>query len=523
MSRVFHDLKVGLDEELDEKLQWLVPNYQAYHILRQSVDARKRHSPHQIYSVEVFQPGEKVPDRHIRIEKFDLSGTRPIIIGAGPAGLFSALRMAERGLRPILLEQGSIAEKRVVAINKFWRYGTLDLRNNVGFGEGGAGLYSDGKLITRIKSPYIAYVMDRLVDFGAPEEIRYLANPHVGSDRIRRLIPKIRQALVNAGCELRFDCKVSGLLIEGKSVKGVKLESGEQLQSDHVVLATGHSSEDMLQHLRENGVFLEGKSFAMGLRIEHPQELINKIQFRDFAEHPKLGSANYKLAYHNDKDGFGVYSFCMCPGGYVLSSATSEGRTVVNGMSNYKRNSPFANAAIVVSIDHERSFGKNLWGGMDLRQELEERTFRMGVTYAGKSGGAGHEIPVQRLLDFTARRLGGSLPSSSPSKVVAAPLHEVLPDEIYKKLNEGFKDFAKKMPDFITETAQLHAIESRTSCPVRITRDPESLQSLSHSGLYPCGEGAGYAGGITSAACDGIKIAERIAASVLGRTLFAEA
>lgn len=523
MSRVFHDLKVGLDEELEEKLQWLVPDYQAYHILRQSVDARKRHSPHEIYSIEVFQKGEKVPDRHIRLEKFDLGRNRPIIIGAGPAGLFCALRMAERGLRPILLEQGSVAEKRVVAINKFWRYGTLDLRNNVGFGEGGAGLYSDGKLITRIKSPFIAYVMDRLVDFGAPEEIRYLANPHVGSDRIRRLIPHIRNALVKAGCELRFDCKVTALLTEGKAMRGVRVETGEELHSDHVVLATGHSSEDMLHHLRENGIFLEGKSFAMGLRIEHQQHLINKIQYRDFAEHPKLGSANYKLAYHNEKSDYGVYSFCMCPGGYVLSSATEPNRMVVNGMSNYKRNSPFANAAIVVSIDHQKSFGDQLWAGMDLRQQLEEDTYQMAAQLTKINGLQGHEIPVQKLTDFMQRKPGGSLPSSSPSKVVAAPLHDLLPEEMFRRLNEGLKAFAAKMPEFITESAQLHAIESRTSCPVRITRDRDSLESISHSGLYPCGEGAGYAGGITSAACDGIKIAEKITSNLIGKSLEAEA
>lgn len=514
MSRVFHDVKVGLDEELEEKLQWLSPNYQAYHILRQSVDARQRHSPHEVYSIEVFAENEKVPERNISIEKFELGHLRPIIIGAGPAGLFCALRMVERGLKPILLEQGSTSEKRILAINKFWRYGQLDPLNNVGFGEGGAGLYSDGKLITRIKSPYIAYVMDRMVDFGAPEEIRYLANPHVGSDKIRRLIPKIRQTLIEKGCEIRFDTQVAKVLTEAKSVVGIETQAGEKIMAEQIILATGHSSEKMFSHLREAGIFMEGKSFAMGLRIEHPQGLINKIQYRDHAEHPKLSSANYKLAYHNKNQDYGVYSFCMCPGGYVLSSATEDKRMVANGMSNYKRNSPFANAAIVVSIDHQKSFGEDLWGGMKLRQELEERAYQMVLDAGGEN-----EIPAQKLTDFISGKIGKTLPTSSPSNVKAAPLHQLMPNDIYKRLIEGFKDFQNKMPDFISENAQLHAIESRTSCPLRITRHKDSLESLSHSGLYPCGEGAGYAGGITSAACDGIRIAERITENALSRQL----
>ena len=329
MSRVFHDIKVGLDEELQEKLEWMAPNYSTYHILRESIDARRRHAPHRVLSVEVFDQGEQVKDPHVHIERVSApTGFRPLIVGAGPAGLFAALRFVERGIPCVLFERGSETKKRMTSIAKFWRYGQLDPNNNVGFGEGGAGLYSDGKLITRIKSPHIAYVMDRLIQFGAPEEIRYLANPHVGSDRIRRVIPKLRQFLIDNGCEIHFDSQVSKLTTSGTQVTGLELTDGRMFQSEQVILATGHSAEDIFKHLADIGVHMDGKSFAMGLRIEHPQKLINKIQYRAHAEHPKLHAANYRLAHHNKKSDFGVYSFCMCPGGYVLGSST-EDKTVV--------------------------------------------------------------------------------------------------------------------------------------------------------------------------------------------------
>jgi uncharacterized FAD-dependent dehydrogenase len=282
-----------------------------------------------------------------------------------------------------------------------------------------------------------------------------------------------------------------------------------------VILATGHSSEDMFKHLHTAGVYMEGKSFAMGLRIEHPQRLINEIQYRGNADHPALGAANYKLTYHNSREDFGVYSFCMCPGGYVLSCATAEGQVVSNGMSNYSRGSAFANSAVVVSIDHERTFGKDIWGGVKLRDQLEQQAFAM-----VQAAGGTKQLPVQKLTDFLARRSSGlALPSSSPSHVVAAPLHDLMPANMTAALDEGLHDFVRKMPSFLSEHAQLHGIESRTSCPVRIKRDDESLQSISHQGLYPCGEGAGYAGGITSAACDGIRVAEKIVEAMVGKTL----
>lgn len=516
MSKIFENVEVPIDQDLEEKLAYLSPNHGAFRILRQSVDARRRHSVHFVYTVEVADKNETLTLNDFPIEKAQVSHKheKPLIIGSGPAGLFAALRLVERGIPCVLFERGSESGERIKGINKFWRYGELDPRNNVCFGEGGAGLYSDGKLITRIKSPEIPYVMHRLVKFGAPEEIQWLSNPHVGSDRIRRVIPKMRQFLIDHGCEIHFNTKVEKIIFKNNQVVGVETEHKKIFNSHHVVLATGHSAEDMIHHLQDSGVFMEGKSFAMGLRIEHPQQIVNQIQYRDFAEHPKLGSANYKLAHHDKKTNIGVYSFCMCPGGYVLSSGTEADGIVCNGMSNFKRNSPFANAAIVVSIDHEKNFGKSLFGGMNLRRDLETKAFQS----VRKAGGS-KELPAQKLNDFLNGKLGPLNPGSSPSGAIPVRLDQLLPATISDKIREGLEVFNRQMKGFISDHAQVYGIESRTSCPVRVTRHGESLESLSHKGLFPCGEGAGYAGGITSAACDGIAVAEKITAQLAHRQL----
>ncbi|MCB0347593.1 MAG: FAD-dependent oxidoreductase [Bdellovibrionales bacterium] len=506
MSKQLQNIKVRLDESLDEKLRLLEPNYSSYRILRKSVDARKRNELHEVYSLEVFYPGEDTSAPDYPVEKINYDGKPILIVGSGPAGLFAALRLVERGVPCILFERGAPTNQRMIKINRYWRYGELDTDNNVCFGEGGAGLYSDGKLITRIKSPYIPYVMHRLVKFGAPEEIQYLANPHVGSDRIRRVIPKLRDYLIENGCTIHFNAKVEELLTSNNKMTGLKLRDGRVFEGDHIILATGHSANDMFYHLNDLGVAMEGKSFAVGLRVEHPQKAVNEIQYRGHAEHPKLGAANYKLTHHDYSDNIGVYSFCMCPGGYVLSSATDVGSIVSNGMSNYHRNSPFANSAIVISVDYQKNFGSNPFHGLDWRNKLEKDAFDAVI----KAGGT-KQLPAQRLTDFIKGKTGPlTEKNSSPSDGIATRVDLLLPDWIRTRLIEAFHKFDDSMKGFLHKDAQVFGVESRTSCPIRISRDDTTLESLSHKGLYPCGEGAGYAGGITSAAVDGIKIVEAI-------------
>lgn len=509
MSKIIKDLKIKIDDNIEDHLEWLSPGFTDYRILRQSVDARQKHSPHFVYTVEVAEKKEQLKNQEFKFDKIQFKPglKKPIVIGTGPAGLFAALRLVEHGIPCLLFERGSQSAERIKGINKFWRYGELDTKNNVCYGEGGAGLYSDGKLITRIKSPHIPYVLNRLVQFGAPEEIQWLSNPHVGSDKIRRVIPKVREFLQNNGCEIFYDTQITELIYGEKCITGVKTIQGQTYHSDHVIMATGHSAEDMLNHLMESGVFVEGKSFAMGLRIEHPQKVINRIQYREFAEHPKLGSANYKLAHHDNKTGVGVYSFCMCPGGYVLSSGTEKDGIVCNGMSNFNRNSPFANAAIVVSIQHDKLFGDDKLGGMKLRRELETKAFQ-----SVHNAGGTKELPAQTVNSFFSGSSKNNtiLSTSSPSGVKAVMLSDLLPSFMTKKIKEGLEAFNRSMKNFIHDEAKFYGVETRTSCPLRVTRDDTTLESISHKGLYPCGEGAGYAGGITSAACDGINCADKI-------------
>ncbi|MBC7465163.1 MAG: hypothetical protein H7256_04165 [Bdellovibrio sp.] len=509
MSKIFKDIKIKIEDDLEQHLSWLMPDHGPYRILKQSVDARQKHSPHFVYSIEVAEK-----DEELKLEEFSLTKVnklpanfkKPIVVGSGPAGLFAALRFVERGIPCILFERGSESSERIKGINRYWRYGELDQRNNVCYGEGGAGLYSDGKLITRIKSEHIPYVLNRLVQFGAPAEIQWLSNPHVGSDKIRRVIPKMREFLKQNGCEIHYNSQIKKLIYGTNCITGVETEQGDKYHSDHVILATGHSAEDMLNHLMDSGVHVDGKSFAMGLRIEHSQAKINEIQYRQYADHPKLGSANYKLVHHDKQSDIGVYSFCMCPGGYVLSSGTEKDGVVVNGMSNFNRNSPYANAAIVMSINHEELFGSDKLGGMKLRRQLETDAFK-----AVQSVGGTKELPTQSLTSFLNKSSKNNLrQSSSPSGIKAVRLDELLPNFMFQKIKEGLEKFNLNMKGFITEDAQLYGVESRTSCPLRVTRDSDTLESLSHQGLYPCGEGAGYAGGITSAACDGINCADKV-------------
>ncbi len=501
----FKNLKVGLDEDLEEKLKLLEPKVSDYKILRKSLDARGYKKPYFVYEIDLYKDGNKAPAKTFPLERINTSEKiKPVIIvGSGPAGLFAALRLSERGIPSLLLEQGTETKERLKDIAQFWRKAKLNPKNNVCHGEGGAGLFSDGKLITRIKSPHISYVMNRLVKFGAPAEIEYLNNPHVGSDKIRRVIPVMRSYLLNNLCKIQFNTKVKELAINKNYVTGVVDENGVTYDSDQVILACGHSANDLFSTLRNQEIYMESKSFAIGLRVEHSQTDINKIQYKDYYDHPNLDSANYKLTYNNKNKNIGVYSFCMCPGGYVLTSSTEPGTVVSNGMSNYNRNSPYANSAIVVTYTPPEG---DVFSGLDHRTHLEKRTYDV-----LKSAGGDRELPAQTLIDFLNNKKSTDLgKTSSLSGAVPVNLVPLFSKEMHSELSHAFHNFDKKMKGFINPHSKVFAIESRTSCPIRITRDNDTLESLSHKGLYPCGEGAGYAGGITSAACDGVKIADKI-------------
>ncbi|MDH4468447.1 MAG: FAD-dependent oxidoreductase [Bacteriovoracaceae bacterium] len=507
-----YQFTLNYDESLEDYLRKNYPNYHAHRILSKSLDARKANAgqkPTFFYQVELATTHQDLSDLSFKFPKIFWSSELPIIVGAGPAGLFCALWLAEHGIASRIIERGDEASRRMLKIARYWRYGELDSDSNVCFGEGGAGLYSDGKLITRVKSPYIKYVMRKFVEFGAPPDTEYLSDPHLGSNKIRSIISKISDFLRSRGCQFYFNTQVVELLTLKNEVVGVKLQDGRKLESDHVILATGHSAKEIYHDLVDKKVELAAKNFAVGVRVEHPRALIDKIQHGVFCEDQILGAARYRLSYHDETTDKGTYSFCMCPGGYVLSSTTSKNSLVVNGMSNFARNSPWSNAALVVSVDavKDAKFSPtNLLAGLNFIEDVEARAFA-----ASKANASGRELPAQTILDFLSDKKSHTLPkNSSPSDLVSVEMKEILPPFILNHLKEALKIFQKKMPGFISEKGVLIAPETRTSSPVRIVRDLVTMESPSHKGLYPSGEGAGYAGGITSAAVDGVKVAQAI-------------
>jgi uncharacterized FAD-dependent dehydrogenase len=503
-------------EDLEAELKKRMPDMLDYRIKSESLDARKANLgrvPKVHYVVDVISEGESFPVEEESFEKRTPFKKRPIIIGAGPAGLFCALRFAEYGIPTLILERGERAHKRMIHISKYWRKGQLDPDNNVCFGEGGAGLFSDGKLITRIKSPYVQYVMNKFVHFGAPPETAWVSNPHLGSNKIRQLIGKMTDELKEKGHEIRYNSKVIELIYDESAdkVTGVRLEDGEEIMSDHVILATGHSAREIYLHLKEKKVAMKPKDFAVGVRVEHPRELIDHIQYGDFAG-PELGAARYRLAWEDSETLKGSYSFCMCPGGYVLSSGTDDDGIVVNGMSNYARNSRWSNAALVVTVKAGVDYPTDdVLGGLHFQHSIENKAYEYSKKHA-----TGKEVPSQPLVSFLKREKASELPKTScPSGLVSAELREILPDFVSDHLEKALNVFDRRMKGFASDQrGLLLAPETRTSAPVTITRDREKMVSDSHQGLYPCGEGAGYAGGITSAAVDGIKVCEEILKSL---------
>jgi uncharacterized FAD-dependent dehydrogenase len=377
------------------------------------------------------------------------------------------------------------------------------------FGEGGAGAFSDGKLITRIKSPFKQYVMEQMVRFGAPEEILYLANPHVGSNKIRKIINNLTKYLQDNGCPIHFETRVEEFIWSNDRLEEVRSVDGRSFKSDNFILATGHSAHDVYDKILSGGVPCDTLNMAMGFRIEHPQVFINQTQYGECWQHPDLPVANYKITHHDPKTGIGVYSFCMCPGGYVLPSSAQPGRMVVNGMSNYNHGSPYANSGIVITVHRDKWYPEGPRQALKFQEDIERRA-QQKVYEAGGT----IEVPAQRAEDFIHNRVGPLGKSSCPSGVIPVNLRDIYPKELTDAFIGALKDFERRMPGFILKEAILHGVESRTSSPVRIVRHKETLNSPKFKNLYPAGEGAGFAGGITSAAVDGIRIAEAIATSI---------
>jgi uncharacterized FAD-dependent dehydrogenase len=431
---------------------------------------------------------------------------RPVVIGCGPAGLFSALVLAQAGARPILLERGLDVDSRKQKVLNFWQTGILDTKTNVQFGEGGAGAFSDGKLKIGMKDARKLKVLSELVEAGAPPEIMYLGKPHIGTDRLHGTVKKIRDKIISLGGEVRFNSTVVELLLKNGQITGVRFKDNcydSELLTDNVVMAIGHSARDTFESLLTSGVFIEQKPFAVGVRIEHPQEMIDKIQYGTFAGHPALGAADYRMVVHL-KNGRGVYTFCMCPGGSVVAATSEENALVTNGMSTFARDGSNANTALLVTIDKNDFESDHPLAGVAFQRKIEVAAFSAGT--------GAYKAPVQRLEDFLQKRnttaFGNVLPTYMPGTAFAE-LDSYLPDYITSSLRQAIDEMGLWMPGFAYPDALLTGAETRSSSPVRITRG-DTFEAIGIKGLYPCGEGAGYAGGIISAAVDGILCAEQI-------------
>jgi uncharacterized FAD-dependent dehydrogenase len=500
----------------------------SYSIFRRGYDARKRDSIILIYTLDIELENEAAvltrfqDDPHIKLTPDTRYHhvahapkdpvIRPVVVGFGPCGLFAGLLLAEMGFRPIILERGKPVRERTKDTFGLWRRREFNPESNVQFGEGGAGTFSDGKLHTQIKDPrhYGRKVLTEFVKAGAPPEILYVSKPHIGTFRLVSMIEEMRGTIEALGGEIRFESRVEDIAIEDGAVRGVALANGETIKTDHVVIAVGHSARDTFRMLYERGVYIEAKPFSIGFRIEHPQSLIDRCRFGKYAGHPLLGAADYKLVHHC-KNGRSVYSFCMCPGGTVVAATSEPGHVVTNGMSQYSRNERNANSGIVVGITPDDYPGNPL-AGIDLQRELERRAFEL--------GGGTYDAPGQLVGDFLSGRpstaFGSVMPSYTPG-VRLGDLSTALPAYAIEAIREALPAFDKKIPGFAMRDAVLTGVETRTSSPIRIKRN-EHFQSLNTRGLYPAGEGAGYAGGIMSAAIDGIEVAEAVALSIIGKS-----
>ena len=522
---VVKNLHLNLDEALQEglnlrkkitkKLRISDSEIKGMRILKESVDARKKNKIILNYQVLVSLENEqRILDRNIenvalhfkREHEEVIKGTermkqRPYVIGFGPAGMFAAYKLAKEGYSPIVIERGSDVDRRQKEIDNFWSGGVLNPESNVQFGEGGAGTFSDGKLTTRIKDKRVEDVLNALVENGAPNEILFRSKPHVGTDILKEVVKNIREKIKSYGGEIRFNSKLENLEIKNGKVSSITV-NGERMEAENVILSIGHSSRDSYEMLMKKEFALESKAFAMGFRIEHPQKFIDRSQYGDLKDHPKLRSSEYNLAVKLS-DERGVYSFCMCPGGLVVNASSEEGRLAVNGMSYHARDKVNANSAIVISVN-QSDFGNNLLDGMNFQRIAEERAFI--------AGGRDNKAPVQLVEDFMKRKRSTKLMGVEPSVQGGFRLSSVegiYTERMEEGLREGIGLMDRKIKGFASGGAVLTAAETRTSAPLRIMRNTE-FESINIKGVFPCGEGAGYAGGIISAAVDGLKVSESI-------------
>lgn len=519
------NIKLSIDEDISKvkdiilrKLKIKENELTKYTIYKESIDARKRGKIDFVYTVDIeVRHEDKLLNKHlkdvVKVNETKYIGVnigseklnhRPIIIGSGPAGLFAALVLAQKGYNPILLERGLDVDNRTNDIKDFWNNRKIKNNSNVQFGEGGAGTFSDGKLTTRIKDIRCRKVLDEFVNFGAPDEILYSYKPHVGTDILKGVVKNIRNEIIRLGGEVRFDSKVTDIIIDNNNVKSITINEDESIDCEVIILAIGHSARDTYRMLYKRGVRIIQKPFAIGARIEHPQELINKTQYKEFYNHPRLGAADYRLIEHTSNDRT-AYTFCMCPGGSVIASASNEFEVVTNGMSQHARDEVNANSAFLVNVLPE-DFGSNHpLSGIEFQEKYEKMAFSL--------GGGNYDAPVQLVGDFLSDKASNTIGDVEPSYKPGyklTDLRECLPEFVASTMKEALLSLDKKLNGFARYDALLTGVETRSSAPIRIVRDEKTLQSINTKNLYPCGEGAGYAGGIVTAAVDGIKCAERI-------------
>lgn len=507
------NIKAEYNEDIISKVKKIVPSATEIKIAKRSVDARKKSNVHYVYSVDIETPNEKsllkkfknatvISKKEYEFPKGDKIKKPILIAGAGPAGLMCALVLSQNGYKVILAERGKSIEKRIKDVEKFRKSGILDVNSNVQFGEGGAGTFSDGKLTTGIKDFRIKKVLDEFYRHGAPEEILYDSKPHIGTDKLCEVVRSIRNEIIKNGSEVVFESCVTDIKIKDGAVCAVVINDDYEIETDRLVLAVGHSARDTFEMLLEKKVPMEQKAFSIGGRIEHSQEMIDKSMYGDFYD--KFPHASYKLWTHTNK-GRGVYTFCMCPGGEVIASASEEGGVVTNGMSNYDREGKNANSAVLVNVNPEDFGTDHVLGGMYLQRSIEQKAFAV--------AGSGYKAPAQSV--------GGFLGISGEDECKIEPTYkpgvrycnidDILPEYICEAMKEGIKSFDKKLKGFANPNAVITVPETRSSSPVRIIRNDECQSEI--CGLFPCGEGAGYAGGITSAAVDGIRVAEMVVKS----------